>query len=93
MTTEGKTSPRAPTDLDHTIADNIRRLRRHRKLIQADLARHLGVSLAQVQKYEQATNRIPASRLFRLAQLFDTPMDTFLEKVEHDASVSSGLGE
>jgi transcriptional regulator with XRE-family HTH domain len=38
---------------------------------QADLARALGISFQQVQKYEKGVNRISASKLYGIAKAFD----------------------
>ena len=61
------TKPRA-TDLDRIIGRNIRRLRQEQGLTQTAVARIVGVSFQQVQKYEWGCDRISASRLWRLSQ-------------------------
>lgn len=43
------------------------------------LAEKLDVSLQQLQKYEQGTCKVSASLLYRLAQLFQIPTDSFFE--------------
>jgi len=49
---------------------------------QTDVAELLGMSFQQVQKYEAATNRIAASRLFELAQIFGVKPDYFFIGLE-----------
>ena len=59
-----------------------RRLRARRLILgvtQEELAEHLGVTFPQVQKYENGTNRISASRLYTLAQVLDCTTDYFFE--------------
>lgn len=44
---------------------------------QSDLAKRCGVSFQQIQKYESASNRISASRLFDLSQALETSVAFF----------------
>jgi len=44
---------------------------------QKDLGDLCGVTCQQIQKYESATNRISASRLFQVGQAMDTPVSFF----------------
>jgi transcriptional regulator with XRE-family HTH domain len=46
-------------------------------LSQERLARELGLTFQQIQKYERGTNRISAGRLFRLASALDVPVSYF----------------
>ena len=46
---------------------------------QSDLAKRCGVSFQQIQKYESASNRISASRLFDLSQALETSVAFFFE--------------
>ena len=57
-----------------------RRVRRRRlflKMTQASLAKSLGISFQQIQKYESGSNRIPDSRLREMAHFLDVPIDYF----------------
>ena len=47
---------------------NLRRLRKARKLTQEQLAKALGITFQQIQKYERGTNRISASMLIMAAR-------------------------
>lgn len=71
---------RAPDSMDRTVAKNIRRLRRSRGMTQATLAEHLGVTYQQIQKYEDATDRLAASRLWKCAQAFDVPVERLFQE-------------
>ena len=64
----------AVSDIDVRIGQAILRLRRRQGLTQKDLARHLGITFQQIQKYECAGNRISASRLYQIAQVLDIPI-------------------
>lgn len=51
-------------------------------LSQTALARQLGVSFQQVQKYETGQNRISASRLHHAATALGSPVEAFFPPVE-----------
>ena len=67
------------TAVDRHIAGRLRRRRRELKLSMQMLAAAIGVSYQQIAKYEAATNRIPASRLYLLANALQTPILYFFE--------------
>jgi len=71
----GKEYVRNPVD-DH-IAHRIQLRRLMLGLSQQDLGDRCGVSCQQIQKYESATNRISASRLFQIGKALDTPVSFF----------------
>jgi len=53
----------------------------------------MGLIFQQVQKYERAMNRISASRLYGLSQVFDVTMGYFFEDMPPDvAGISPGKG-
>ena len=58
---------------------------------QGDLAKRLGVSFQQVQKYEKGTNRVGAGRLPRIADIFGVPIGALFEGTV-DASPGKGKG-
>jgi transcriptional regulator with XRE-family HTH domain len=58
--------------LELAIGTRLRARRRQLGLSQSDLARALGVSFQQVQKYERGTNRMAASTLLLAAQTLST---------------------
>ncbi len=70
------------------------RVRQRRVLLgmtQTDLADTMGLTFQQVQKYERGTNRISASRLYGLSQVFDVPVEYFFEDMPPDvAGISPG---
>ncbi|KQV81468.1 helix-turn-helix transcriptional regulator [Rhizobium sp. Root1220] len=58
------------------------RVRLRRKVIgmsQASLADSLGITFQQIQKYEKGVNRIGASRLQLIAEIFGVPVGFFFE--------------
>ncbi|TIM19003.1 MAG: helix-turn-helix transcriptional regulator [Mesorhizobium sp.] len=46
---------------------------------QANLARSLGISVHQLQKYEHAKNRVSASMLYEIANSLGVPVSRFFE--------------
>lgn len=59
-------------------------------LSQTALARELGISFQQVQKYETGQNRISASRLHRVATVLATSVEAFFPPVETDRDADEG---
>ncbi|MEI9899180.1 MAG: helix-turn-helix transcriptional regulator [Hyphomicrobium sp.] len=68
---------RTARDLDGVIGRNIRLRREARGLSQRGLAKVLGVTYQQVQKFESGRNRISAAQLYQLAVLFDCSTEGF----------------
>lgn len=64
-------------DIDAYVGSRISLRRSALGLSQTALARQLGVSFQQVQKYETGTNRISASRLHRVAVVLGTSVEAF----------------
>jgi transcriptional regulator with XRE-family HTH domain len=54
--------------VDDYVGERIRMRRTELGLTQDELARRLGISYQQVQKYETGANRISAGRLYEIAQ-------------------------
>ena len=48
------------------------------RMSQEALGGKLGVSFQQIQKYEKAANRVSASRLHQMAEIFNKPLSWFL---------------
>lgn len=64
------------------------RLRQRRSLLgmsQTALARAVGLTFQQVQKYERGANRMGASRLFEFAAVLDVPVTYFFDELSADA--------
>ncbi len=65
--------------LDEHIGDRIRRRRVELGVTQEQLARALGVTYQQIQKYEAGANRISAVYLHRVAEMLGVPIAWFFE--------------
>jgi transcriptional regulator with XRE-family HTH domain len=66
--------PRGPSAIDVAVARNVRFWRLAKGLTQAQLAKRLGVTFQQVQKYETGGNRIPTGRLVKTAAVLGVPI-------------------
>lgn len=67
------------TEVDTHVGRMIRAIRKERGISQETLAEALGVSFQQVQKYENGTNRISASKMFAAGAALDVAPGTFFE--------------
>jgi len=56
--------------IDIAVGERIRQLRKERRITQTDLAKAIGLTFQQIQKYEKARNRISASKLAQIAHIF-----------------------
>jgi transcriptional regulator with XRE-family HTH domain len=63
--------------VDRHVGQQIRIRRIQSNVSQNDLARGIGVSFQQVQKYENGRNRVSASMLYQVAACLRTPVSTF----------------
>ena len=79
-----KKRPNARSSSKHDIELGRRlRLRRvEQKMSQDGLAKKLGVTFQQVQKYEKGVNRIGASRLQLIATALDVPVTFFFDNAD-----------
>ena len=62
---------------DSIVGSNLRALRCLFGYSQHYIGEQLGLTSQQVQKYEKATNRISAGRLWVLSQVFEIPVEAF----------------
>lgn len=67
-----KYSTTNPNPDDIMVGERLRFLRQTRAYSQEKLADALGITFQQVQKYENATNRISASKLIQICRIFNT---------------------
>ncbi len=70
------------TLIDEYIGSRIRVRRNLLGLSQDQLARTLGISFQQVQKYEKGNNRIAGSRIWQLARTLNIPVSYFFDGIE-----------
>lgn len=68
-------------EIDRTIGRLIKELRRIKNMSREELAKLIGVTHQQLQKYEKGTNRITAGRLFAIANALGKPLHFFYQEV------------
>jgi len=71
--------PRQANSVDAHVGSRIKVRRLSLNISQEKLGEELGVTFQQVQKYERGSNRVGASRLWRLAQVLQVPVHYFFE--------------
>jgi transcriptional regulator with XRE-family HTH domain len=74
-------SAKSPNPIDTYVGGRIRMRRLMLQMSQDILAKQLGLTFQQVQKYEKGTNRVSAGRLQALSQILDVPVHFFFEGV------------
>lgn len=77
--------------LDIAIGIRVRARREALRITQAELARQIGVTFQQVQKYEKGANRIAASRLLRIAGVLQTTAASLMGEDGHDNVPGAGM--
>ncbi|PKV50805.1 transcriptional regulator with XRE-family HTH domain [Aquimarina sp. MAR_2010_214] len=77
--------PEHPVDL--YVGQQLRKKRNQCKISQEELAKSVGVTFQQIQKYEKGRNRISSSRLYQFAKLLDCDANYFFEHYEDDSVV------
>ena len=65
--------------IDIHLGNKLREIRTSAKMSQDLTGQLVGVTLQQIQKYETAVNRVSASRLYELAQIFEKPISSFFD--------------
>lgn len=68
---------RQPTDVDRVVGLKIREARKSLGLTQDQLAREVGLTFQQIQKYEKAVNRVSAGLLYEFSIVLDQPITFF----------------
>ena len=66
-------------NLDQIIGKKIYFLRLDNNMSQAELAKKIGISAQQLQKYENTKNRISAARLALIAKVLDKDISYFYQ--------------
>ncbi len=92
MTEENIASHRAPPKINepHPVDIHVgQRMRTQRLALgfsQDRLAKELGLTFQQVQKYERGMNRVSASRLFELGKVLNVSIDFFFKGITQGSS-------
>lgn len=76
---EKKHGPRSANPVDVHVGTRVRLRRQVLKMSQEKLGDQLGVTFQQVQKYERGANRIGASRLWKISDVLNVPINFFFD--------------
>jgi transcriptional regulator with XRE-family HTH domain len=82
---------KAPNPIDKHVGSRVRMRRKTLAMSQTKLGDALGLTFQQVQKYENGTNRMGASRLQQMSDILQVPVEFFFEGAPN-ASESHGSG-
>lgn len=86
-----KRDVRTATEVDAFVGAQLKLLRKSAGFSQTELAKRVGVTFQQIQKYERGANRIGASRLWEFCKVFDVIPGRFFDGVEaHIAILKTG---
>ena len=89
MTITTASNSRGPSPIDVHVGGRVRLRRRALGLSQQVLARALGLTFQQVQKYELGTNRVSASKLWEIAGRLDCAVAWFYEGLPSAADIEA----
>ena len=76
-----------PVDLH--IGGQLRARRLSQRMSQADLAKALGITFQQIQKYERGLNRVSGSKLYEAACVLGVPVDYFYQGLPNPVTGSA----
>jgi transcriptional regulator with XRE-family HTH domain len=82
---------KAPNPIDKHVGRRVRMRRKMLAMSQEKLGAALGLTFQQVQKYENGTNRMGASRLQQMSHILQVPVEFFFEGAPN-ASAPNGSG-
>lgn len=87
-------SKKIPNPVDIHVGGRVRLRRMLVGFSQEKLGVSMGLTFQQIQKYEKGVNRIGASRLFRLSQVLDVPVQFFFDGMPVvEDTAATGMGE
>ena len=78
-----------PDPVDVHVGGRLRDRRQLLGLSQGEIGARLGLSWQHIQKYERGTNRIGASRLYRLSNVLGVPISFFFEGMPVEVAAAS----
>jgi len=87
----GRKNEASPNPVDVHVGNRMRLRRTLLGFSQQYLARKIGVTFQQIQKYEKGWNRIGASRLWNISKVLGVSMDFFFEDMKKDVENQSPM--
>ncbi|MGB1547072.1 MAG: helix-turn-helix domain-containing protein [Alphaproteobacteria bacterium] len=89
----GRHKGEGPNPIDVHVGGRVRLRRTLLGMSQEKLARAIGLTFQQIQKYERGANRIGASRLHELSQVLDVPVSFFFDDMNGPSGGYAVVGE
>ena len=80
-------------DVDAYVGKRLRLRRTMMGLSQEAVAKAVGITFQQVQKYEKGVNAMNARRLVEFARFMNVPVAYFFDGMEHNDGTSTGFSE
>jgi len=80
---------KAPNPVDKHVGRRVRMRRKMLAMSQEKLGAALGLTFQQVQKYENGTNRMGASRLQQISHILQVPVAFFFEGLPNELAPSA----
>jgi transcriptional regulator with XRE-family HTH domain len=80
-------------DIDTHVGKRLRLRRTMMGLSQEAVAKAVGITFQQVQKYEKGANAMNANRLYEFAQFMHVPVAYFFDELERPASSGGAAAE
>lgn len=78
---------------DQAVGRKIREFRKLRGLSQERLAKQIGLTFQQIQKFERGANRVTSGRLYQLAQALEVPVSAFFADLEEPGAGDNQVPE
>lgn len=91
-TIASETEAKRPNPIDVHVGSRVRLRRTLLGMSQEKLGEALGLTFQQIQKYERGANRIGSSRLYKISQILEVPVQFFFDDMPDDALDGSDLG-
>jgi transcriptional regulator with XRE-family HTH domain len=79
--------------IDIHVGQRLRTRRNQCKLSQEELAKSVGVTFQQIQKYEKGSNRIAPSRMYYFAKALKCDFNWFIDEYDDDLKYSDQMDQ
>lgn len=83
----------AKRDIDAYVGGRLRQRRTMMGLSQEAVARAVGITFQQVQKYEKGANAMNARRLYEFASFMNVPVAYFFDGIDQSSAKIAGFAE
>lgn len=84
--------PKSPNPIDIHVGSRVRLRRMLIGMSQEKLGEKLDLTFQQIQKYEKGANRIGSSRLYKISQILEVPVQFFFDDLPEELTEASTSG-